>query len=260
MLVFIILLPAQVTLSPDSGLFKAVPVFTAWREEKGRFFAFDRLERAFVHYGLLHMLPALVWSVLMPLQYWDGLRRSRPALHRVCGYTAFVCAFILAISGLGFMVRQPTLSWSNPAFTMHRIYGLPILPSFNTYAIVFASPALLITMCRALYLARNRRFAEHRRWAVLHGIAGYIISLQRVWMLIVNFLGNILAKSPRAQELLGTNKIRGLLAISEAEKAAFALTVWGAGMTCAVWVWHLYRSNPTSSSSKKNASLQRKID
>jgi hypothetical protein len=123
-----------------------------------------------------------------------------------------------------------------------------------TYLLVFASPMLLLTLFRALYLARKKRYAEHRRWAVLHGISGYVISLQRVWMLIVNGIGLIISQIPSLQSFLATDQLTDLASISRAEKSAFAFTTWAAGLTCAVWVAVLYYRNYSPSASKSKTS------
>ena len=198
-------------------------------------------------------LPSIAWSILMPLQYWDSLRKARPALHRFCGYVALSCALVLGISGLAFIPRR--LSWSNPVWTMHRVYGIPVLPSFDAFLVLFASPSLLFTLFRALSLARQKRFAEHRRWAVLHGISGYLISLQRVMMVLFNIFGQVLAAAPALQRALGTDSIKSTAAISEAEKAAFSATLWAGGVLAALWALSVMRQGGMLAGSKSKAKV-----
>jgi hypothetical protein len=237
------------------------PLFTTWRNHQGEFFAARRLEHAFIHYYLLHAFPAYVsrvvrrgekadtffqlnstiWSFVMPLQYWGTLRKSRPTLHRFTGYIALSCSLILTLSGLAFIPRQ--LAFSKPILAMHYIHGIPVFPSFNFGAVFFAAPAMLITGLRAIYLARHKRFAEHRRWAVYHGIAGYFISFQRVWMLLVGVFGTILSNAPKLQALLQTDRVMTLRAKSDAELAAFAFTTWAGGLTSIAWVLYVRRQN-----------------
>lgn len=39
----------------------ALPIFTAWRNERGEVFVAKRMEDAYIHFGLLHIAPACVW-------------------------------------------------------------------------------------------------------------------------------------------------------------------------------------------------------
>lgn len=179
----------------------------------------------------------------MPLQYWDYLRKKTPRLHRLCGYTAFTCSFILSISGILFIPFD--LSWSNPMFKMHKVYGLPLIPSSNLGLATIAFPAMMVTGFRALYLARQRRFAEHRRWTTYHGIAGYLISIERVNILITFAFGYILNASNYLQKALGSNRLKTIPQKSDAELAAFAWTVWAAIFVPAGWALYLRRANDT---------------
>lgn len=194
-------------------------------------------------HSYIYYIDSTLWSVLMPLQYWDPFRRARPALHRFTGYMAAFCSLLLTITGLAFIPAK--LSYSAPIFTMHYMHGIPLFPSFNFSLVFLAAPAMLITGTRAIYLARHKRFAEHRRWAVYHGISGYVISLQRVWILLFNAFGAILASTPELQRLLGTNRVRTLAAKSDAEMAAFAFTTYAAGITSVLWVLYIRRQNAT---------------
>ncbi|UZJ54691.1 hypothetical protein CBS101457_004011 [Exobasidium rhododendri] len=241
MIVFALYLPASKFLRPSILDVKGDPVFTNWRRANGEVFLAHRLDTAPIHYGLLHIVPAVVWSLFMPLQYWDTLRKSRPDLHRLCGYVVFSCSFILSVSGAMFIPRN--LSWSEPFFHLHHVFGLPVLPTFDAFLLIFAFPLLLLTLVRALYLARNKRYAEHRRWAVYHGISGYVISIQRAWMLIVNACGHFIQQSSFLRRLLSIDEFSSMASISRAEKSAFAFTTWAAGLTCAVWFVYLYRRN-----------------
>lgn len=188
----------------------------------------------------------------MPLQYWDYLRKTRPRVHRLCGYVAFTCSLILAITGIAFIPRK--LSWSNPTFVFHRVYGVPLIPSFNLGLIAGAFPAMMITGSRAFYLAYRRRISEHRKWATYHGIAGYLISLERVFVLVVSTFGRFLNSCKPLQDFLGSNKIKTLEEISDAERAAFAWAMWAAIFSAAAWYYHVVqRALPPSSKSKAKA-------
>jgi hypothetical protein len=184
----------------------------------------------------------------MPLQYWDSFRKARPTLHRFTGYIAASCSLLLTITGLAFIPAK--LSYSAPIFTIHYMHGYPLFPSFNFSLVFFAAPAMLITGSRAIYLARNKRFVEHRRWAVYHGISGYVISLQRVWMLIFNAFGVILNNTPELQRYLETDLVRSVAARSDAEMAAFAFTTYAAGLTSLIWYLYIIRQNASKGQAK----------
>lgn len=45
------------------------------------------------------------------------------------------------------------------------------------FAFFVLSPAMIITGVRTLFLAKIRRFDQHRQWAMYHEVAGYTIPL-----------------------------------------------------------------------------------
>lgn len=177
-----------------------------------------------------------IWSVAMPLQYSNNLRKSRPRIHRFTGYIAFTCSFTLALSGIAFIPRN--LSFSDPIFNMHHVHGIPLFPSSNFALLFILSPAMVITGIRALYLAKNRRFDQHRQWAMYHGMIGYAIPLQRFYLLLSRIVGEILSNSPIFQESLGINQIKSVHLKSDAERAVFSATVW-IGITSSL-TWFIY--------------------
>ena len=94
----------------------------------------------FAHVGLAPLALAL-----MPFQFQSGLRRRRPTLHRWMGR---IYALAILLSGTGGLV----MAFGTTA-------GPVAACGFGFLAVFW-----LVTTARAVWLAMNRRIAEHRRW------------------------------------------------------------------------------------------------
>lgn len=92
-----------------------------------------------------HILGAPVALALMPFQFWSRLRRSRPRIHRMLGYTIFVAVIISSVSAIALL----------PGFlgTPFAALGFCLLGLLTIYSII-----------RAVFAARSRDIALHRRW------------------------------------------------------------------------------------------------
>lgn len=96
----------------------------------------------------LHRLGGSLLVVAGLLQFSDGLRRTRPRLHRATGWVYVPLAVLAGLSG-AFM-----------AFTHPFGGALEVVPS-----VVFGGALVVVTLV-ALALARRRRFEAHREWMV----------------------------------------------------------------------------------------------
>lgn len=100
---------------------------------------------------LVHIVPALAFVLLVPLQFSGRLRARRPLVHRWTGRVVMTLAPVIGLSAL-LLLRHP-------------IGGIA-----EVTAILFFDGLFLFAMGRAFFLARQRRFALHREW-VMRGVA-----------------------------------------------------------------------------------------
>ena len=109
-------------------------------------------ERALV---LTHILPAMLFMVLGPLQFVRGLRSRYPQIHRWSGRIFLVASAVVGVSGL-------TLAFGKT------VGGLDEKAAIALFGTLF-----LISLAKALWHALRREFAQHREWM----IRGYAIGL-----------------------------------------------------------------------------------
>jgi len=109
-------------------------------------------ERALV---LTHILPAMLFMVLGPLQFVRGLRSRYPQIHRWSGWIFLAASAVLGISGL-------KLAFGKTVGGVDEKAAITLFGSF-----------FLICLSKALWHALRREFAQHREWM----IRGYAIGL-----------------------------------------------------------------------------------
>ena len=109
-------------------------------------------ERALV---LTHILPAMVFMVLGPLQFIRGLRSRYPQIHRWSGRIFLAASAVVGVSGL------------------RLAFGKTIGGLDEKAAIILFGTFFLIALAKALWHALRREFAQHREWM----IRGYAIGL-----------------------------------------------------------------------------------
>ena len=109
-------------------------------------------ERALV---LTHILPAMLFMVLGPLQFVRSLRSRYPRVHRWSGRIFLAASAVIGISGL------------------RLAFGKTIGGLDEKAAIALFGTFFLISLSKALWHALRREFAKHREWM----IRGYAIGL-----------------------------------------------------------------------------------
>ena len=109
-------------------------------------------ERALV---LTHILPAMLFMVLGPLQFVRGLRSRYPQFHRWSGRVFLAASAVVGVSGL------------------RLAFGKTVGGLDEKAAILLFGTFFLISLARALWHALRREFAQHREWM----IRGYAIGL-----------------------------------------------------------------------------------
>lgn len=107
---------------------------------------------------VVHILGAILYSVLGAFQFAPGIRRRRPKWHRAAGRLLVPCGLAVALSGL----------W------MARFYPWPDGDGEMLYAmrLLFGS-AMLLSIVFGTIAIRRREYARHGDWM----IRGYAIGL-----------------------------------------------------------------------------------
>lgn len=94
---------------------------------------------------LLHIVPCLLFVLLLPLQFVSSLRQRRPQLHRWNGRVVMGLGALLGVSGL--------------SLSVHPVGGLS-----EATATIFFGCFFLFSLGKAWWHIRNRRVELHREW------------------------------------------------------------------------------------------------
>ena len=94
---------------------------------------------------LLHVIPALLFVLLVPMQFISSLRGRYPRFHRWTGRIIVSIGVVLGISAL--------------SLSAHPIGGL-----VESAATVFFGCFFLLSLCKAWWHIRNGRVELHREW------------------------------------------------------------------------------------------------
>jgi uncharacterized membrane protein len=97
---------------------------------------------------LTHILPALLFMLLGPLQFIKTLRAKHPGFHRWSGRIFLASSAIIGVTGLTLALR-PTIG------------GLD-----EKSAILLFGSFFLFALAKALWHAMHRDFARHREWMI----------------------------------------------------------------------------------------------
>lgn len=104
---------------------------------------------------LAHILPAMLFMVLGPLQFARRLRSKYPQFHRCSGRIFLTASAVVGVSGL-------TMAFGK---TIGGVDEKAAITLFGTF--------FLIALAKALWHALRREFVQHREWM----IRGYAIGL-----------------------------------------------------------------------------------
>jgi hypothetical protein len=94
---------------------------------------------------LVHMVAGPLSLALVPLQFWGRMRSWAPMVHRWAGRIYVVAAMLGAVSILMLLPQFRGSVWAGTGMAVNAVLWL-------------------LTTGRALWLARARRFGQHRRW------------------------------------------------------------------------------------------------
>jgi len=97
-------------------------------------------------WSVVHFVPALVFSLILPFQLWPGSRRRYPRVHRISGRVAAVAGVLFSATGVALPFAMPTRPFSERAF-------------MTMISCLFA-----VVLGLGVGAARRRDFTAHRRW------------------------------------------------------------------------------------------------
>ena len=104
---------------------------------------------------LTHILPAMLFMVLGPLQFVRSLWSKHPRIHRWCGRIFLTASAVVGVTGLKLAFGK----------TIGGVDEKAAITLFGTF--------YLIALAKALWHALRREFAQHREWM----IRGYAVGL-----------------------------------------------------------------------------------
>ncbi len=100
---------------------------------------------------VLHVIAAVIYSILGALQFSPAFRRSYRQLHRHAGRLAIVLAMVAASSGLWMTLTYPWPAGDGVVVYIERL--------------VFGG-AMVLSILLGMDAIRRRRFAEHGEWMI----------------------------------------------------------------------------------------------
>src|SRR5262249_11004980 len=104
---------------------------------------------------LAHVVPAMLFMTLGPLQFVNRLRRKYPQIPRWSGRVFLSVSAIVGITGL-------TMAWGKTIGGMDEKAAITLFGTF-----------FLVALAKGLWHAMHREFGRHREWM----IRGYAIGL-----------------------------------------------------------------------------------
>ncbi|PYT52733.1 MAG: DUF2306 domain-containing protein [Acidobacteria bacterium] len=135
---------------------------------------------------LAHVLPAMLFMVLGPLQFVRGLRAKYPQVHRWSGRIFLTASTVVGVTGL----------------TM--AFGKTIGGVDEKAAITLFGAFFLIALAKALWHALRREFAQHREWMIRGYAIGLAVATIRPIMGTFFAAALLRGHAPEPKEVFGT--------------------------------------------------------
>ena len=135
---------------------------------------------------LAHILPAMLFMVLGPLQFVRSLRSTYPQLHRWSGRIFLIASGVVGGTGL-------TLAFGKTIGGVDEKAAITLFGSF-----------FLIALAIALWHALRRNFAQHREWMIRGYAIGLAVATVRPIMGTFFALAVLRGHRPVPHEFFGT--------------------------------------------------------
>jgi hypothetical protein len=113
-------------------------------------------------WGAVHFGTAILFALMVPLQFWPAFRERHRGVHRVMGRAAAAVAFVMALSGIAF------------------VFVLPARPHAERIFFTIYSAAFLFFLGKAVIAARRRDFPRHREWMIRMTATAFAAMTQRL--------------------------------------------------------------------------------
>jgi len=135
---------------------------------------------------LAHVLPAMLFMALGPLQFVRGLRAKYPQVHRWSGRIFLTASTVVGVTGL-------TMAFGK---TIGRVDEKAAITLFGTF--------FLIALAKALWHALRREFAQHREWMIRGYAIGLAVATIRPIMGTFFAAALLRGHAPEPKEFFGT--------------------------------------------------------
>ena len=135
---------------------------------------------------LAHVLPAMLFMVLGPLQFVRGLRAKYPQVHRWSGQIFMTASTVVGVTGL-------TMAFGK---TIGGVDEKAAITLFGTF--------FLIALAKALWHALRREFAQHREWMIRGYAIGLAVATIRPIMGTFFAAALLRGHAPEPKEFFGT--------------------------------------------------------
>ena len=135
---------------------------------------------------LAHVVPAMLFMVLGPLQFVRGLRSKHPQVHRWSGRVFLTASAVVGITGL-------TMAFGKTIGGVDEKAAITLFGSF-----------FLIALGKALWHALRREFAQHREWMIRGYAIGLAVATIRPIMATFFAAAVMRGHTPEPKEFFGT--------------------------------------------------------
>src|SRR5712664_1785610 len=135
---------------------------------------------------LTHILPAMLFMVLGPLQFVRRLRSKHPRIHRWCGRIFLTASAVVGVTGL-------TLAFGKTIGGVDEKAAITLFGSF-----------FLIALAKALWHALRREFIQHREWMIRGYAVGLAVATVRPIMGTFFAAALLHGHAPEPREFFGT--------------------------------------------------------
>ena len=135
---------------------------------------------------LAHILPAMLFMVLGPLQFARSLRSKHPQLHRWSGRIFLTASAVVGMTGL-------TMAFGKT------IGGLDEKAAITLFGTFF-----LLALAKALWHALRREFVQHREWMIRGYAIGLAVATIRPIMGTFFAAALLQGHAPEPKEFFGT--------------------------------------------------------
>ena len=135
---------------------------------------------------LAHILPAMLFMVLGPLQFVRALRAKYPQVHRWSGRVFLTASAVVGVTGL-------TMAFGR---TIGGVDEKAAIALFGTF--------FLIALGKALWHALRREFAQHREWMIRGYAIGLAVATIRPIMGTFFAAAVLRGHAPEPKEFFGT--------------------------------------------------------